>query len=133
MSEVKSETSPQEDKIRVKKMVPDDVKVINVGTEEESVDNIVHLSQKYSFDDEIIETIDLRGIEDVSGADMQKAESLYRKITKNISSTPEITVDYAIAMAHVITGKPVEFFKNLNAKDVIRIKNRVVNFLYTED
>lgn len=113
--------------------VPADVKVIKIDREEEKVDNIIKLSQKYSFEGEIIEQIDLTGLEDVTALQMQKAESKYRKITKNVSSTPELTLDYALAMANTLTGLPIEFLQRMSGKDATKIKSRVINFLYSEE
>ena len=108
-------------------------KVITTDVEEEKLDNVITLSQSYDFEGEIIETLDLTKIEDLNAIQMQKADNIYRKLTKNVSTTPELTYDYAIAVAHVLTGYPLEFFKKISAKDLTKIKTRVINFLYSED
>ncbi len=109
-----------------------DIEEIVIEADEEEISNVVKLSKKYKFEGKIIDTVDLTGIERMSGETAQNVERLYRKITKNISSAPEITVDYAIAAASILTGLPAEFFKRINIKDLTRMKSRIVNFLYGE-
>lgn len=108
----------------------DEVEEIIITPEEEKVDNVIKLSKKYKFEGKIIEEIDLSGIENVSGETAQLIAELYRKNTKNVSATPEFTPEYAMATASIITGLPVEFFKHINFKDITKMKNRIVNFLY---
>lgn len=110
--------------------VNDEVEEIIITPEEEKVDNVIKLSKKYKFEGKIIEEIDLSGIENVSGETAQLIAELYRKTTKNVSATPEFTPEYAMATASIITGLPVEFFKHINFKDITKMKNRIVNFLY---
>lgn len=109
------------------------VKVIKIDTEEEKLDNVIKLSQTYDFEGEKISTIDLTKLEDLNAIQMQKADNIYRKITKSPASMPETTYDYAIAVAHILTEYPVEFFRKINARDLTKIKLRIVNFLYGED
>lgn len=108
------------------------VKEITVSEDEEKIDNVIELSTCYRFEGETIDKIDLTGIEDLNAATMQKAEQIYRKITKNVSTTPELTLDYALAIAHILTGYPLEFLKQMNGKDATKIKMCVINFLYGE-
>lgn len=107
----------------------DVVDVIIDGTEEE-ISNVIELTKKYRFEDKVIAELDLKEIENLSANKLQEIEGLYRKTTKNISSTPELTIEYAMALGSILTGLPLEFFKQLNARDVMKIKTRVINFLY---
>lgn len=113
-------------------MKNDDVEEIVLTTDDEAVDNVIKLSKKYKFEGKVIDTIDMTGIETVNGEMAQRVEKLYRKNTKNVTASPELTIDYAMAMASVLTGLPVEFFKRLNLKDLTKMKNRIVNFLYAD-
>ncbi len=112
-------------------MIGEDVEEINIDNEEE-VSNVVELSKKYRFEGEIIDTIDLSGIENITGEEAQVIDKLYRKITKNPSVTPELTLDYAMAAASILSGLPVEFFKHISMKDILKMKNRIINFLYAD-
>ena len=106
------------------------VKEITVEEEDEKLENIIELSRVYKFEGEEIKTLDLTKIEDLNAIQMQKADNIYRKITKTPATMPETTYDYAIAVAHLLTGYPIEFFKKISAKDLTKIKMRVVAFLY---
>lgn len=112
----------------------DDREVVNITIDDgdDKVDNVVKLSKIYHFEDRDIEEIDLTGLEDLTGAMSQKIESLYRKTTKNISAQPEITLDYAMATASILTDLPVEFFRQISSKDLTKIKSRIINFLYED-
>lgn len=141
--ELKAEASPENKNVAAARLanVPDPtakaakkpVKEIVIDEAEEKLDNIIKLSRTYSLDGEEIDTIDLTKIEDLNAIQMQKADNIYRKITKNVATMPETTYDYAIAVAHILTGYPVEFFRKIGANDLTKIKLRVVNFLYSED
>lgn len=108
----------------------DGVVKIEIPPEDEEVDNVVELSKKYEFEGKIIDKIDLTGLETVNGEMAQNIDKLYRKITKTPIASPEITPDYAMATASILTGLPVEFFKRISFKDITKMKNRIVNFLY---
>lgn len=117
---------------KVAKSTDEEIREVIIDETSEDDDAIVKLSTKVKFEGEIIESIDLSGIKDLTATDAQRIEKLYRKTTKSPSVTPEVTIDYAMAAASIITGKPLEFFKQLGIRDTIAIKNKVVNFLYAD-
>ena len=109
----------------------EDVTEITVDEQPEDDDNIIELSKSYKFEGKVIKSIDIARIEDLSGRDAKKIDKLYKKIAKgNISVQPELTNEYAIAAAHYITQFPVAFFEQLSIKDIIKIRNRVINFTF---
>ena len=107
--------------------------VLSTEVEEDKSELIVDLSKIYEVDGEEIESIDLTGLEDVSQSQQDKANKLYKKIAKTVSTTPELTTEYAVAMTHVLTGIPLEVVKQFTFKDKIRLKNAIMVFLYGED
>lgn len=107
--------------------------VLSSEVEEDKSDLVVELSKIYEVDGEEIDSIDLTGLEDVSQSQQDKANKLYKKITKTVSTTPELTTEYAVAMTHVLTGIPLEVVKQFTFKDKIRLKNAIMVFLYGED
>lgn len=114
---------------------PDDTHVINIEVDDtdntDEDDGIVKLSQTYKFDGEVISELDLSGLEDLGQIEAQKIEKLYKKFAKgNISVQPELTDEYAIVTAHHLTGLPLEFFKHIRHKDILKIRNRVINFTF---
>lgn len=104
-----------------------------VNDEDLNVEYIVKFSKKYMFEGDIINEIDLSGLEDLGFDNLQEIEKIYKKITKSYTSTPDLTDEYALAAAAVVTGLPIEFFTRISLKDIKRIRNRVIGFLYITD
>ncbi|MBQ8144622.1 MAG: hypothetical protein IJ042_07530 [Butyricicoccus sp.] len=50
-----------------------------------------------------------------------------------ITPTPQMNIEYVHYMAHVVTGRPLEFFAGIPARDDLRLKNLVTGFLYGGD
>ena len=129
MSNEKS-TDEQKKIVEVKNVATDTKKVVDIiiPEEEEKVDNIIKLSQTYNFEGEHISEVDLTNLENLNALQMQDIEKLYRKIAKSASSTPELTIT-----ASKLTDLPLEFYQRISGKDITKIKNRIINFLYSED
>ena len=90
---------------------------------------VVQLSKTYQFEGESIDTMDLRELRNVTAADMIKVSRLMT-VTGNMDSNEEMSLEYACALAGTVTGRPVEFYKSLNAPDAMKLKNRVTGFLF---
>jgi putative intracellular protease/amidase len=43
---------------------------------------------------------------------------------------PEMDVQYCLFIAHKATHRPLEFFNQLKARDVVRVKNKVRNSFF---
>ena len=108
MSNEKS-TDEQKKIVEVKNVATDTKKVVDIiiPEEEEKVDNIIKLSQTYNFEGEHISEVDLTNLENLNALQMQDIEKLYRKIAKSASSTPELTIEYAMATASKLTDLPL--------------------------
>lgn len=134
MTETKSDERKKDNVVEAEQAVcATNVEDITIPAEEKTDENIIKLSKTYRFEGREIKEIDLTGISSLNALQMQKIESLYRKITKNTSASPELTLDYALAAANVLTDLPLEFLMRISGKDIVKIKSRVVNFLYSED
>ena len=123
MSNEKS-TDEQKKIVEVKNVATDTKKVVDIiiPEEEEKVDNIIKLSQTYNFEGEHISEVDLTNLENLNALQMQDIEKLYRKIAKSASSTPELTIEYAMATASKLTDLPLEFYQRISGKDITKIK-----------
>ena len=111
--------------------VDDDVIDVTIDDEDDEDDGIVQLSKSYKFDGQIIKEIDLSGLEDLGQKEAQNIDKIYKKFAKgNISVQPELTDEYAIVTAHHLTGLPLEFFTKMRHKDILKIRNRVINFTF---
>ena len=106
---------------------------ITVAPEEQFDSDVIKLCKTYSFEGKTISTIDVSGLADMNAIQLEKAESVYRKIAKTPISSPETTLTYALAATHIMTGLPIEFLQRLKARDAIALKNKMVTFLYGSD
>ena len=98
----------------------------------EDQENLVLRFQKpYSFEGETFTEVDLSGLEDLSAADLCKVGKMVKKID-GVDPIAEMSLPYAIFMAARVTGKPLEFFQQLPAREAVKLKNLVVGFLYGE-
>lgn len=96
--------------------------------EEESL--IVKFKKPYTFERKEYTEIDLSGMEDLTGADMIRIEKRYNRNNAGINVMPEVSEEYAILFAAEASGQPVEFFEHLPGREVIKVKNRVMSFLF---
>ncbi len=112
-------------------------KVINVagtkdnGSEASKDDTsmVIHLSQKYLFEDKEYEEIDLSGLEDMTANDMIAANKVLEK-SGSFSFLPEMSLEYACIISARAAKMPVNFFKSLHPRDAIKVKNKVTSFFY---
>ena len=51
----------------------------------------------------------------------------------NTTALLETNIEYCLILASFGSGRPIEFFKQLNAKDVVKVKNRVTGFFFAEE
>ena len=98
---------------------------------EDQEDLVLRFKKPYSFEGETYTEVDLSGLEDVSAADLCKVGKLAKK-DNGVDPIPEMSLSYAIYMAARVTGKPLEFFQQLPAREAVKLKNLVVGFLYGE-
>lgn len=90
---------------------------------------VIELKRPYTFEGETYEEIDLRGLETLTAEDMIAASRVLDR-SGSFSFLPEMTIEYACVISAKATKLPIEFFKGLNPKDAMKLKNRVTGFLY---
>ena len=105
---------------------------LNPAEAQEADSNILKLSRTYRFEDQEISELDFSGLEDLTVADMMKANKTLSS-SGNFSVLPENDLQYTITLAVQVTGLPVEFFRQLKPRDGIKVKNRVTSFLFGGD
>lgn len=111
----------------------DEQKEVLVGTIE-GVENkyLIKFQKPYTFESKAYEEIDISAIEDISASDMIRAQKVMEQ-SGGPAILPEMSLEYACIISANATKMPVEFFKNLPAKEAIKLKNRVTSFFYAED
>ena len=105
---------------------------VEAAPKKEDISPVVTFGKPYTFEHKTYESIDLSGLDNLTAEDMIAADK-YLTGNGNFSPMPEMSLEYAVYIASVATGLPVEFFRHLPPKDAIKVKNRVTSFFYAED
>ena len=104
----------------------------NEAVSETEEELILRFKKPYSFEGQSYTEVDLSGLEEISAADLCRVAKFVKKET-GADPIPEMSMPYAIQMAVRVTGKPIEFFQRLPAREAIKLKNLVAGFLYGGD
>lgn len=93
----------------------------------EESDLIVTLKKPFTFEGKAYDSIDLTGLEDLTGMNLIETEKMLR--TKGVSSlNPEFTTEGLLMYAAVASKMPIEFFNVLPLREARKVKVRVMNF-----
>lgn len=92
----------------------------------------VKFKKPVKFEGKEIKEVDLSGLEKLKTPDLIAAEKQYTQ-EGNFSAQPETTVGYTRIIAEKVTDLPLEFFDQLNAKQIIKIKDVVGLFFLQEE
>lgn len=98
-------------------------------TVDEEDDSILKLKKPYIFEGKTYTEIDMSTLADMTVADL-KAVARFAGKTSSGDLAPEVSLTFAIALASRKTGLSVEFFDGLPGYEGMRIKNRVMGFLF---
>ncbi len=92
-------------------------------------DMTIRLKKPIDFEGERYDRIDLSGLHEIKTADMI---AINRRLTRsgNVDTSKEVSLEYAIHMANVATGLPLEFFEQLPPYAALAIRGRVTSFLF---
>lgn len=101
---------------------------IIVGEVEES-DLVIKLKNPITFEGKQYNQIDLTKLHDIKAADMINVNRMLAR-RGNTASTQELTLEYALHMANIVTGLPIEFFEQLPPYAALAIRGRVTGFLF---
>lgn len=106
----------------------------NETTEEiEERSMVIKFKKPYHFEGKEYTELDLSGMDDLTGADMIAVNKLMQRNSAGIDVMPEVSVEYAFYFAARAAKLPVEFFTNLPPKESMKVKNRVMGFLFGSD
>lgn len=100
---------------------------------EDEVSMVVKFKKPYRFEGKEYTELDLSCMEDLTGADMIAVNKIMQRTSAGIDVMPEVSVEYAFYFAARAAKLPVEFFTNLPPRDSMKIKNRVMGFLFGSD
>ena len=105
-------------------VVPSDVK----DDEENSL--LIRFNKPYVFEGNTYTEIDLSGLESLNAASMIDVNRKMERGSSGINVLPEVSLEYACNLASKATTQPIEFFLCLPPKEAIKVKNRVMGFLF---
>lgn len=106
----------------------------NINTEavfDEDDSMVVVFAKPYKFEGNEYTQIDMSALYDLTAADMIAINSRRQRMSQGIEVMPEITMEYACELAARACKKPLEFFTRMPLKDAVKVKNRVVGFLFS--
>lgn len=100
------------------------------ATEEESM--VIKFKKPYIFEKKEYTELDLSGLDDMTGADMIAVNKIMKRLSPGggIDVMPEVSMEYACVFASKATKLPIEFFTGLPPREAMKVKNRVVGFLF---
>ena len=108
------------------------------GTEDgegaEPEDLILRFAKPYKFGGQEYTEVDLSGLEDVTAGVLESVGKITAK--KNPGMNPalqEMSLTFCTCLAQRVAKLPLEFFTGLPAKEAIKLKAMVTNFLYGGD
>lgn len=92
----------------------------------------VRFNRPFLFEEENYDGIDLSGMENLTAKDLGEIEKrFYRLGITSLNS--ETTVSYAKIAAQRATGMPIEFFDQMPAREMLKVKKAVVNFFFISE
>ena len=100
---------------------------------EDEASMVVKFKKPYRFEGKEYAEVDLSGMEDLTGADMIAVNKIMSRTSTGIDVMPEVSVEYACYFAARAAKLPVEFFTSLPPRDLMKVKNRVMGFLFGSD
>lgn len=98
--------------------------------DEDDASLVITLKKPYKFEGKEYTEIDLSGLEDLTAADMIAVNKYMDRTAAGIQVMPEVSLEYACVLASKATKQPVEFFMGLPPKQAVKVKNRVMGFLF---
>jgi len=93
---------------------------------------IVELRKPIKYQELEVKEIDLGKLEDLTAQDMNNAYDMYYALGGNRQIMQESTLLFAQIIASQVTGYQMEVFERMDAKDAMRLKNRVYRFFFLE-
>lgn len=130
MSKSEERMADQEETVVMAEQNEADVSSVAADDEDSLV---IKFKKPYLFEGKEYMELDLSVLEDMTAADMIAIENKYDRKHPGLNVMPEVKVGYAMMMAARAAGLPIEFFDGLPQKEAMKVKNRVMGFLFGPD
>lgn len=102
----------------------------NEKAENEEESMVIVFKKPYVFERVEYKEIDLSCMEDLQASDMIAVNKIMKRTSPGIDVMPEVSMEYACNIAAKATQKPIEFFLQLPPREAMRVKNKVLGFLF---
>ncbi len=105
------------------------------GTEDtEPEDLVLRFSKPYKFSGVEYTEVDLSGLENVTAGVLENVGKIVSKKSPGLNpALLEMSMQFCTHLAQRVAKLPLEFFAGLPAKEAIKLKTMVTNFLYGGD
>lgn len=101
--------------------------------ENDEVSMVIAFKKPFHFEGKEYAEVDLSGLEDLTASDMIAANKYIQRTSAGIDVMPEVSLEYACVLASKAAKLPIEFFTSLPPKEAMKVKNRVMGFLFGSD
>jgi hypothetical protein len=104
------------------------------SSEDEDNSLLIKFKKPYKFEGKEYTELDLSGLDNLSASDMIAVDNYMKRTAATaVNVMPEVSIEYACVFASKATQLPVEFFTSLPPKEAMKVKNRVMGFLFGSD
>ena len=111
-----------------------DPAVTTVAADAPEEDNlIVKFRKPFKFEGQEYKEIDLSGLDDLTAQDMVSVDRILKRNSSGIDVMPEVSMEYALNLAAKAAKQPIEFFQALPPREAMKVKNRIMGFLFGSD
>lgn len=91
---------------------------------------ILELSDPVEYQATQITTLDMSGLRDMTGGDLNVVYDLYENMGGTGTIMQESTLLFAQIVASRVTGHPIEAIRKIKARDSVAMKGRVYRFFF---
>ena len=104
------------------------------GEDTEPEDLVLRFGKPYKFGGQEYTEVDLSGLEDVTAGVLENVGKIAAKKSPGMNpALQEMSLTFCTYLAQRVAKLPLEFFTGLPAKEAIKLKALVTNFLYGGD
>lgn len=99
--------------------------------ENEEVSMVIKFKKPYKFEGKEYIEVDLSGLDDLQASDMIAVNKYIQRTSGGVIDVmPEVSMEYACVLASKAAKLPIEFFTSLPPREAMKVKNRVMGFLF---
>ena len=91
---------------------------------------IITFKKPYKFEGKEYTVLDLTALEDLSAADLVAVNKHMDRTSPGVRIMPEVSLEYALILTAKALKMPIEFFEGLPPREALKVKNRVMGFLF---